>query len=96
MGLLRADDQDRVLEARMAAVPSVGARGEVVLLSVLRSSTGTASSTGEVSHWIETGSLKLSQEPFSELTELAREVVFPVSGAETTNNLQETELATIH
>jgi hypothetical protein len=89
MGLLRADDQDRDLEARMVAVPSGGTRGEVVLPSVLSSSAGATPSAGEVSHWIETG-------PFSELTELAREVVFPVSGAETSNNLQETELATIH
>jgi hypothetical protein len=92
-GLLCADDQDRVLEARMAAVPSVGARGEVVLPSVLSSSTGTASSTGEVSHWEETGSLKLSQEPLSELTVLVSVVVFPVSCG--SNNLQETVLTTI-
>ena len=93
MRLSRAEDQDRVLKARMAAVPSVGTRGEVVLPSVLSSSAGTAPSTGEVSHWKETGSLKLSQEPFSELTELASEVAFPVSCG--SNNLQETELATI-
>ena len=78
----------------MVAVPSVGTRGEVVLPSVLSSSTGTAPSTGEVSHWEETGSLKLSQESLSELTVLASEVVFPVSCG--SNNLQETELATIH
>jgi hypothetical protein len=77
----------------MVAVPSVGTRGEVVLPSVLSSSTGTASSTGEVSHWEETGSLKLSQEPLSELTVLVSVVVFPVSCG--SNNLQETVLTTI-
>ena len=75
----------------MAAVSSVGTRGEVVLPSVLSSSAGATPSTGEVSYWID-----ISQESFSVLTELAREVMFPVFGAETSNNLQETELATIH